>query len=134
MTTYGREPMGDIWSDRLWPEWPRWWGDEYAPTFDFFQKGGNYVIKADLPGVDKDDISVSIEDDLITIRGKKVKNTEDEGDNYFVRESSSGSFSRSFRLPVAVDADQVDATFKGGVLTVTIKAKEEAKGKKVKIK
>jgi HSP20 family protein len=134
MTPYGREPMGDVWSDRLWPEWPRGWGEEYGSAYDFYEKDGNYVVKAELPGVNKDDISVTMEDDVITISGKKETKREDEGDNYFVRESSSGSFSRSFRLPSAVDAEKVDATFKDGVLTVTMKPTGEAKGNKVEIK
>lgn len=58
MTPYGQEGMGDVWFDRLWPGWPRWQGEEYTPTFDFYERAGKYDLTADLPGVKKDDISV----------------------------------------------------------------------------
>jgi HSP20 family protein len=134
MTTGAREPWGDVWFDRLWPEWHRWYGEEYRASFDVYEKEGTYHLEAELPGVDKDDISISVDGKLVTVSGKKSSKKEEKGKNYFVRESSFGSFSRSFQLPYEVDEASVDATLKDGVLTVVMPPRESAKGRKIKVK
>ena len=134
MTPYGQEGMGDVWSDRLWPEWSRWQGEAYTPSFDFYEKDGKYHVSADLPGVKKDDISVSVEDNVITISGKRESEKEEKESHYYFRESTYGSFSRSLRLPSEVDEDSVSAVFKDGVLKVEMKPKESAKSRKIQIK
>jgi HSP20 family protein len=134
MTPFGREPMGDLWSDRLWPEWPRWEGEEYRPSFDLFEKDGKYHLKAELPGIKKDDISISIDGDRVTITGKNESAREEEGSNYYLKEARSGSFSRSFQLPGEVDEGKVDANLKDGVLNVEMPLKETPKSRKVEIK
>jgi len=134
MTTYGREPMGDVWTDRLWPEWPRQWGEEYRPSMDLYEKEGKYYLTAELPGVQKDDISITVEGDVVTLSGKKASTKEEKGANYYVSESRQGSFSRSFRLPEKVDEKTVDARFKDGVLTLELPVKETEKTRKIEIK
>ncbi len=134
MTPFGREPMGDIWSDRLWPEWIRWQGDEYSPTFNLYEKEGAYHLTADLPGVNKDDISIDIRDDIVTVSGKKESSTEEKDVNYYFKESSYGSFSRTFRLPGEVDETHVDASFKDGILTLKMPVNESSKRRKIEIK
>jgi len=134
MTPFGREPMGDIWSDRLWPEWPRWQGEEYSPSFDLFEKDGKYHLKAEFPGIKKDDINISIDRDMVTITGRKETAREEEGTNYYLKEARSGSFSRSFQLPGEVDEDKVDANLKDGVLDVEMTLKEGTKRRKIEIK
>lgn len=134
MTPYGREPMGDIWSDRLWPEWPRWEGNEFAPTFDFYEKDGDYYLTADLPGVNKDDISIDVRDNMVTVSGKRESNIEEKEANYYLKESSYGSFSRSFRLPGEVEEDKVEANFKDGILQLSMPIKESSKKRKIEIK
>jgi HSP20 family protein len=133
MTTYEREPLGDIFFDRLWPEWRRDAGEEVTPSVDFTEKDGNYYLAAELPGINKEDISINVEDGYVTVSGKKEENTEEKGSDYYLKETRYGSFSRSFRLPGHVEEDKVDATYKDGVLTVVLPHGEEAKTKKIEI-
>ena len=118
MTPYGGEGMGDVFFDRLWPEWRRDMGEEWTPSVNFFEKDGNYHITAEVPGMTKDDISVSIHEGLVSISGKKETTKEEKEANYYMKETRYGSFSRSFRLPGEVDETKVDATYRDGVLTV----------------
>lgn len=134
MTPFGQEGMGDVWFDRLWPEWPRWEGEEFTPTFNFYEKDGKYHLIADLPGVKRDEISVNVEDNIITVSGKRESEKEEEKANYYFKESTYGSFSRSLRLPTEVEEDGVEASFKDGVLKVEMKPKESAKVRKIEIK
>ncbi|MBN1834151.1 MAG: Hsp20/alpha crystallin family protein [Deltaproteobacteria bacterium] len=134
MTPFAREPMGDIWSDRIWLEWPRMMGEEYSPIMDFYEKEGKYHIRADLPGVSKKDISINIDNDLVTIRGKRESTKEESDASYYIKESSYGSFSRSFKLPGAVDENKVEANFKDGVLNLVMPSKESTKTLKIRIK
>lgn len=134
MTPLGREPLGDIFFDRLWPEWQRDMGEEWRPGIDFYEKEGKYYLTAELPGISKDDISVTIDQGVLTITGKKEKTKEDEGANYYLRECTYGSFSRSFRLPGEVEESKVQAGFKDGVLTLEMPHKKEPTTKKIQIK
>jgi HSP20 family protein len=109
-------------------------GEEYSPIMDFYEKDGKYHIRADLPGVGKEDISISIENDLVTIRGKRKSSEEESDASYYIKESSYGSFSRSFKLPGALDENKVEANFKDGVLNFVMPAKESTKALKIKIK
>jgi HSP20 family protein len=127
------EPSRDLWFDRMWPEWPAS-GEEYTPRMDFFEKDGKYIIKADLPGMDKEDISIDIEKDTVTISGKKESDKEESNANYYLKESSYGYFSRSFRLPSPVDESKVDASFKNGILKLEMPQKEGGKARKIQIK
>ena len=133
MTPFGREPMGDVFFDRLYPEWTRDLGEEVTPSVDFSEKDGNYYLTAELPGINKEDISITIENGYVTLSGKKEENREDKGSDYYLRETRYGSFSRSFRLPGKVVNDKVDATYKDGVLTVVIPHEEDEKTKKIEI-
>jgi HSP20 family protein len=133
MTPFGREPMGDIFFDRMWPEWQRDMGTEVTPSVDFSEKEGKYYLTAELPGINKDDISITIENGYVILSGKKEETTEKKDADYYVQETRSGSFSRSFKLPGKVMEDKVDATYKDGVLTVVIPHEEEAGTKKIEI-
>ena len=133
MTPYGLESFGDIFFDRLWPEWRRDYGKEWTPKIDFSEKDGKYTLKAELPGLKKDDINISLEDGYVTVSGKKEYNKEEEGTDYHLKETRYGSFSRSFRLPEKVSENDVDASFKDGVLTVVMNKKEEEEKKKITI-
>ncbi|WP_161626679.1 Hsp20/alpha crystallin family protein [Desulfatiglans anilini] len=109
-------------------------GEEWTPSVDLSEKEGKYLLKAELPGMTKDDISVTYEDGVVTITGKKESKKEEEGADYYVRESRYGSFTRSFRLPTGIDESKVDAQFKDGVLTVAMPKKEGEKSRKIDIK
>lgn len=107
--------------------------EEISPTVDIFEEGGDVVVKAELPGMKKEDIDVNITDDTITISGEKKKEEKVEKKNYYRLERSHGSFTRSFRMPTEVQTDKAKANFKDGVLEVRIPKTEEAKKKEKKI-
>ena len=133
MTTFGREPLGDIFFDRLWPEWKRDMGEEIIPSVDFVEKDNQYVLTAELPGLEKDDISISVEDGFVTISGKRELTNEKEEGEYHVKEMRYGSFNRSFRLTKRVLEDKVEATYKNGILTLVLPLAEEEKTRKITI-
>ncbi|MCG6879082.1 MAG: Hsp20/alpha crystallin family protein [Deltaproteobacteria bacterium] len=89
---------------------------------------------ASLPGVKKEDINIDIHDNVLTISGKKESEREEKEANYYLKESSYGSFSRSVRLPGEVEEEDVDASYKDGVLKVVMKAKEGTGRRKIEIK
>ncbi len=107
----------------------------WAPSVDLYEDGNDLVLKAEIPGVSKDDLDVTIEDGVLRISGetKREEKTEDKG--YYCQERYYGSFHRQLPLPVAVKEDQAKATFKNGVLEVRLpKAEEEKpKGRKIEI-
>ncbi len=133
VTPSGTEGWKDLFSDRLWPELLRDKDENLAPNIDFIEKDGKYFLNAELPGLKRDDISISIEDGYVTVSGKKETNKEEEGTSYYLKETRSGSFSRSFRLPGKVDKENVDATFKDGVLTVAMPLEKAPEAKKIEI-
>jgi HSP20 family protein len=116
----------------------RWLGREgidlKVPTVDLFEEKADVVVKAELPGVDKDNIQVNLTDHTLTIKGEKKKEEEVKEENYYRSERSYGSFFRTIDLPTDVHADKVKATFKNGVLEVRMPKTEEAKAKEVKVK
>ena len=108
---------------------------DWAPSVDIEEEEDKYVIKADLPGVDKKDIDVKLENGVLSIRGEKQTESETgKGTKRHRTERFHGSFARSFTLPDAVKADKVDASYKDGVLSLTIPKEEEAKPKSIDIK
>ncbi len=114
-------------------------GDElmagaWSPAVDVVEHDDSFVIEAELPGMNKDDIKISVTNDVLTIRGEKKIEKEDKKKNYHRMERSYGSFSRTFALPGNVKADKVDAEFKNGILTVTVPKSEEAKPKQIDVK
>ena len=119
---------------------PSWWPrlrmqemEEVAPKVDIFEEGDNFVVKAEIPGMKKEEIEVNLTDDMVTISGEKKKEEKVEKKDYYRLERSFGSFSRSFRLPKDVQADKAKATFKDGVLELKVPKTEEAKKKEKKV-
>jgi len=114
-------------------------GDElmpgaWNPAVDVVEHDDSFVIEAELPGMNKDDIKISVTNDVLTIRGEKKIEKEDKKKNYHRTERSYGSFSRTFALPGNVKAEKVDAEFNNGILTVTVPKSEEAKPKQIDVK
>ena len=108
---------------------------DWAPSVDIEEAEDKYVIKADLPGVDKKDIDVKLENGVLSIRGEKnVEKESGKDTRHHRRERFHGTFARSFTLPEAVQADGVDASYRDGVLTLHIPKKEEAKPRSIDIK
>jgi len=119
---------------------PSWWPrfkmpemEELSPKVDIFEEGDNFVMKAEVPGLKKEEIEVNISDDMITISGEKKKEEKIEKKDYYRMERSYGSFTRSFRMPQGVQTDKAKATFKDGVLELKVPKTEEAKKKEKKI-
>lgn len=133
MTPFGHEGFGDVFFDRLWPEWRRDMGEEVQPSVNFYKKDGNYYLTAEIPGLNKDDIAVSLENGNLTIRGRKDFEKEEDGADYYMKERRHSAFSRSFSLPEEVDEAKVDATYKDGVLKVVLPIKEGEETKKIEV-
>ena len=107
---------------------------EWAPAVDVSEAPDKVVVKAEVPGMEAKDINISLSGDILTIKGEKKSEREEKKENYHLVERSYGSFSRSLRLPAAVDANKIEAVYKKGVLTITCPKKEEAKPKAIEIK
>jgi HSP20 family protein len=107
-----------------------------APAVDIVEKDNAYEVTADLPGIDEKNIEVKLSDGSLTIRGEKKEEKEEKKKDYYLHERHFGSFERSFRLPETVDTDKIEASFKKGVLTVTLPKKLEAQkpAKKIDVK
>ena len=106
----------------------------FTPAFDVSENDSNFVVKAEVPGIDQKNIDISLSNGLLTISGEKKHEKKEESEHYHTVERSYGSFRRTFRLPTEVDTDNVDATYKDGVLTVTLPKSEAVKPKKIEEK
>jgi HSP20 family protein len=100
-----------------------------TPHVDVRETDKEIVVEAELPGIDDKDISLSLQDGVLTIRGEKKHEHDEENENYRMTERRYGSFQRSLRLPDTVDDDKVEANFDKGVLKVTLSKRPEAIGK-----
>jgi HSP20 family protein len=112
---------------------PTFGASDFVARFDVKETKGSYVIKADLPGVDEKDLTVSLTGNQLTISGKRDEEQRNEGDQYFAIERSHGSFVRTFSMPDSVDGEHVTADMKDGVLTVQIPKRPEAQPKKISV-
>jgi len=101
---------------------------------DVAETADKVVLKAEVPGMEPKDIDITLSGEILTIKGEKKSEREEKKGNYHLVERSYGSFSRSLRLPAAVDADKIEAKYDKGVLTVTCPKKEEVKPKAIEIK
>ncbi len=106
----------------------------WIPAMDLVEDGDRYVLRADLPGLDEDDVSIEVDDRVLTVSGKRSSESEQRKEGYHRIERASGSFSRSLTLPEGVDAEQIDAHFDKGVLEISIPKPEERKPRRVAIK
>jgi HSP20 family protein len=104
-----------------------------SPDLEMFDKNDEIVVKAEVPGLDKPEIQVSVDGNLLTIKGEKKKEKETKDEDYYFSERAYGAFSRSLRLPVDVKTDEVTANLNNGVLEVHLPKAEEAKGKQTSI-
>lgn len=107
-----------------------------APAVDLVEKENSCELSVELPGLDEKDVRLSLKDGVLTLSGEKKEQTEEKKHGYHFSERRFGSFRRSFRLPDDIDQDKIEASFKKGVLTVTLpKNPEAAKGeKKIEVK
>jgi HSP20 family protein len=136
----------DRWFGRL--GWDRGWASpsnwlsrvgeqmgDWMPAIDAFQRGSEFVIRADVPGMARNDVSVEIGDDAVTIRGERKHEHKEDRDGVFWSERSYGSFSRVVPLPPGAISDSAKATFTNGVLEVVVQApsQETRRGRKIDI-
>ena len=107
---------------------------EWAPLVDIVEDAKEYLIKAELPEVKKEEIKVGVQDDVLTITGERKYEKEEKGKKYHRVERAYGSFARSFTVPEDADGAKVTAEFKDGILKVHLPKTEEAKPKTIEVK
>lgn len=105
---------------------------EWLPMLDILESKGEYIIKVELPGIDPKEIEISLTNDLLTIKGEK-KQEKGEEEAIIFSERTFGPFNRTVRLSRPVQSDKINASFKNGLLTITLPKTEEAKKKEIKI-
>jgi HSP20 family protein len=146
-----RQEIDRLFDDLHWGSWrrplarslfeaePFWreagWGGG-VPAVDISEKEKDYEVTAELPGMEEKDIDVKFADGMLTIKGEKKEEKEEKKKDYYLSERRYGSFQRSFQVPEGVDAEKIEASFKNGVLTVTLPKTAEAQkqAKKIAIK
>lgn len=111
------------------------WRNTYRGLpLDVTENEDGYVVKATVAGINPEGVDITIEENVLTIKGEYTQESESEEENYLMRERCAGSFGRSIRFPMDVNADAIDASYEHGVLTLNVPKVEEVKPKRVAIK
>ncbi|HEX9076693.1 MAG TPA: Hsp20/alpha crystallin family protein [Anaerolineae bacterium] len=129
-----RNEMDCVFADSVLGPPPLWNLSGEEVHLDVYEEGNNLVVNASVPAVKPEELNVQIENDILTISGETKRDEEHKEQDYYLRERRYGRFSRSLELPRAVNAEQADAVFANGVLTLTLPKADEARGKQIKIK
>jgi HSP20 family protein len=141
-----RSPASSAWRDidlledrmqRMMHALPLWETTEafaWTPRVDLTDEDGQFVLTAELPGVEPNDVNVELEGNLLTIRGEKKLEREHKDEHVHVAERHYGSFERSFTLPSGADPDKIEADFRQGILKLRIGKRPEARGRKIEVK
>ena len=130
-----RQEMERVFDRFFEPRWDEFEaGGAWAPKLDVSETKDAYMVKAEIPGVDQKDLSVSLQNQILTIKGEKHKDKEEKDEKYHRVERSWGEFTRAIALPGAADTENVNATFKDGVLTITLPKTPAAKGTTIPVK
>lgn len=106
----------------------------WTPATDINESDDSFTVTADLPGIDKKDVQISVKDNVLTISGERKLGEATDSDNYHRRERLVGSFKRCFRLPEIVNENKISAKFKNGILAIDLPKAEEVKPKEIEIK
>jgi HSP20 family protein len=114
------------------------WDDDFLSTgskmnVDVYQDKDNVIVETEIPGVKSEDVDITVENDVLTISGNKQEKKEVKREDYYRKEMRCGSFSRSVILPMQVKSSEAKASFKDGVLKITLPKADEIKSKKIKI-
>ena len=125
--TFLREPLGAI-------DWPFGGQGKWSPTVDISESDEEIVVRAELPGIDPQDLDVSISGNQLVLSGEKKESTEHKEKDFCHSESRYGSFRRSVRLPDGIDTENVDARYANGVLTMHLKKTPSAVPKRIEVK
>lgn len=138
------EPFRDLeeFVNRMAPALTRWRGEidgngsavQWSPTADISETDREYIVRAELPGVARKDVKVTVEDGVLTLSGERQYQKEDKSERFHRMERFQGSFARSFSLPDCADASAISAESKDGTLTVHIPKTESAKPKAIEVK
>ena len=129
-----RRDMDDLW-DRFFGEErhpAKRWG-ELVPSIDLKEAENEFIVTAEVPGMDAKDLQISLENDILTIKGEKKAEKEEKGEKFLHVERSYGSFQRAISIPSKVTEDKISADYKGGILRVTLPKSPETKKKSIKI-
>ncbi|MDZ7612161.1 MAG: Hsp20/alpha crystallin family protein [Candidatus Moranbacteria bacterium] len=124
------DPFRDLM--KSWDE--DFFGGDFAPSANVYQDKDNVIVEMDVPGVDPEKVDVSVENDVLTVSGSREDKREVKREDYYRKETRSGSFARSVILPMQVKSAKAEAEFNNGVLKITLPKAEETKAKKIKIK
>ena len=108
------------------------WG-AWSPAMDVSETEDEVLVHADLPGLSKDQIKITLENNVLTIRGEKQQESDKKDKQFHRSERSYGSFTRSFRLPTDVETGKISASYKDGVLNLTLPKSESAKPKEIEV-
>ena len=109
-------------------------GTFWTPAVDITESEDAYLVEVELPGLKKEDVKITMENNILTIQGEKKQEKEEKRENYHRSERGYGSFQRSFTLPTTVKSDKIEAQYRNGILTATLPKVEEAKPKAVEVK
>ena len=120
--------MGGSWG---WPLRIRPLTDSFGSTYEWTP--GKIVVRADLPGIERDDIDVSVQDDTLIVRGQREEEKEIQGETYYGSERATGKFYRAVGLPAGVDPAEIEASYRDGVLQVAVPKKDSREPERVKI-
>jgi HSP20 family protein len=107
---------------------------DWTPAVDIAEHENEYYVKLELPGVSKDDVKITMQNNILTVRGEKKQEKESKGSSLNRVERSYGAFQRNFTLPSTVKADRIDASHADGILTITLPKAEEAKPKQIEVR
>jgi HSP20 family protein len=107
---------------------------EWWPAVELIEANGEFVLTAEIPGMTKEDVDISVEDNVLTLKGEKKFEREEERERMHIRERRYGAFERSFTLPRNVEAGKIRAEYKDGVVEVHMPKAPEAQGRKIEIK
>ena len=128
------ERFFDRLTEPAWEPFATMAGGAWAPMLDVSETKDAMVVMAELPGVEPKEIGIALTGDLLTLKGEKDKRTEEKEERYHRVERTYGAFLRSVRLPMAVDGSKVTATYKNGVLVVTLPKTPASKGTMIPVK
>ena len=107
---------------------------EWIPAVDVFERNGDLVVKAEIPGVDAEELDVTVEDNVLRLRGERKQESETEKEGYYRRERFHGTFERSIPLPAEVETEKIDATYTNGVLEVVLPKSAETAARRIEVK
>ena len=129
-----RREMEDLWGNLAGEREFLPMKGEWMPALDVSETKDSLIVKAEIPGMERKDIDISLSGDLLVIKGEKKQKIEEKKESFHRIETRYGAFSRSIRVPVSVDSNKIEASYDKGVLKITLPKKEEIKAKQIEIK